>query len=134
MDRSDLPGPIEDILNNTEGSLDSITTQLLLGESYETLYGIMDHNDPNVYKDRPLAAVAFHDKEDYTTHSRLYNTIRRFYRQKMGDFTRMNIVQFLNLPREMVEFLFAFAAEETKKNSQGTSDLIAALERESKKD
>lgn len=105
--------------------LDSYTTQLLLREAYETLYQIFDHEAEQAAL-RPLAHVAMHPKEDETNYSRLYQTIRRYHKQKLKDLTGLNITQFLDQPRELVELWFQISLEDSTGAPPGDAEMRAA--------
>lgn len=60
-----------------------------------------------------------HDKEDATTHSALYNTIRRFKRYKVGAHENFNISlkAFLDLPKEICDLMFDILATEASEEA-----------------
>ena len=99
--------------------IDSISGRLILLDAYETTYGIYNHEDDILNRDHPLALVAMHAKEDASTHSALYNTIRRFKRYRVGAPENFNIslTEFLQLPREICDLMFDIQATEASEEA-----------------
>lgn len=76
---------------------------MVLQDLYETEFGIYDHL--NGSKSRPLASVAFHPAEDFNGHSLLKQAIDSFIDRNIKDATGMNIVEFLELPTDVVRMI-----------------------------
>lgn len=95
--------------------MDSITAKLILIDAYETTYGIYNHADEAANKGRPLGLIAMHPKEDFSTHSALYNTIRRFKKYKVGNQDNFNIslIEFLQLPKDISDLVLDIMAKES---------------------
>lgn len=107
--------------------MDSLTAKLLLRESYETIYGIFDHE--RFSDQRPLALVAMHPKENASSHSRLYNTVQRFYNSDIYSATGLSLTDFLNLPREYVELLFAMHTKRALSRTPSINQTIRDIEK-----
>lgn len=80
-------------------ALVSSDAQLLLRDTYETLYGIYNHEADNPA--RPLAVMGMHAAEDAHTGSLLYERIEQFGEKEVFQFYGLNLVQFLDLPRDI---------------------------------
>lgn len=102
--------------------------QILLREAYDIAYEIYDHR--NGSPNRPLALVAHHPKEDYGRHSLLYRTIERYRKYEIYKHYGLSLVEFLELPRDIVEFMFETLSEEAKREAPRLQREIEALERE----
>lgn len=98
-----------------EGQLDGLVRNLppvrpttadwLTHICYQTEYGIYDHEKPS--RERPLAMVAFHDKEDVLEGGPLYSHIRRFFGYRIGKLFNVSLGEFLSFPLHVVELLYA---------------------------
>jgi hypothetical protein len=85
-------------------------------EFYETRYGIYDHlSASNV---RPLSSVALHPAEDFNAGSLLEEAIRTYTDKGILAQFGLNLVQFLDLPVDVVDILLTQATDEqAKKNT-----------------
>lgn len=77
--------------------------EIVLKDLYETEYGIFNHLHPTVQ--RPLAGVAFHDAEEINDNSLLQDAIRKYVKSEVLNYTGLNLVEFLELPRDIVEMI-----------------------------
>ena len=86
---------MNDVFNKVK-SLCSSDAALVMGEMYESAYGIYDHTkiDPN----RPLISVAFHEAEDTLATSALYEQINRFSDLKVFKYFGISLIEYLGLP------------------------------------
>lgn len=94
---------------------------------YETTYKIWDHLDPR-NKRRPMASVAFHDSEDYNRGSLLEQAIRNYTSKNIGDLTKLNLLQFLDLPMDIVAMIVEICDEQGNKKTKDVKDLIDGLD------
>lgn len=102
---------ITDLLEKAP-KLSSIDAQLLLLKMYESEFGIFDHAK---YKGtRPLATVALHDTEENAKTSAMYSLIKKFADSNVGDIFKLNLKQFLSLPREYVNYCLEIAENRNK--------------------
>lgn len=124
----DKEGPLEELIAKV-GKIDSYTAQLLLRETYETMYRIFDHDNPRLTKHRPFGIVAQHPKEDVTNYSLLYRTIYRYSQYDIYQQFGLNVDEFLELPHELTELLFKIAMEKAAKGTTQTNAEIARLEK-----
>lgn len=91
------------------------------------MYAIFDHE--RFSKHRPLALVAMHEKENASSHSRLYNTIQRFCNSDIHSTTGLSLTEFLALPREYVELLFKVATARAQTRTPGVDQAIRDIEK-----
>lgn len=125
-----LPTPVDVCLELVQGKLDSITARMILQESYETLFGIFNHDAVNVAKTRPLALVAMHPKENVAEYSKLYRTVVRYKDHNIQSLFGLNIEQFLDQPLEMVELMFKLSVDHIRKDNVRVDAAAKALERQ----
>lgn len=100
----------------TYPSKDGITNEMVAREVYDITFGVNDHDNDS----SPLSLVKMHPTEDVTSRSMLYTRVKRFINLDIHSATGLNLTEFLELPREMVELIFA---EITAKNSKTGSSL-----------
>lgn len=74
---------------------------------YQTEYGIYNHERPD--RQRPLALVAYHPKEDVLEGGPLYSHIRRYFNYQIFKHFGLNLTEFLELPPHVVELLYDIA-------------------------
>lgn len=79
----------------------------MLNESYEQSYGIFNHDSAQA---NPLSIVSVHPSERYTEGSGLYNLIARYLKHPIKECFGLNLIDFINLPREYTEELFRLSA------------------------
>lgn len=87
-------------------SLVGLDLEIALRELYEESYGIFDHA---AEPDNPLNLMAMHPAEDYTSGSGLYNALRRYRKHGIGEIFHISVIDFVNLPREIVEELISLS-------------------------
>lgn len=115
----------------TVDGVSAIDARIILLESYETAYGIYDHDnfDPH----RPLALVAMHPAEDYTSVSRMKLTIERFFNNEVYKNFGLNLTEFLSLPREYTELLFEVIAKDASKEAPDLNKQLRELEQHARR-
>jgi hypothetical protein len=94
---------------------------MVLQDLYETEYGIWDHLSGS--KSRPLASVAFHPSEDVNTGSLLEETIDNYMHKKIGEHYRLSLVEFLELPVDIVAMMVRAADKMNEKAAGVMSDV-----------
>lgn len=100
--------------------------QLLLQAAYETRYGIFNHLAADVGAKRPLALIAHQPNEETTKGSSLYERIEAYAESKVLLHFGLNLVQFLELPREIVENLLMLSRKyNTTTEAQAQNQLDA---------
>ena len=107
-----------------KGPLSSWETQLALLELYETMYGIADHEDPQIQK-RPLAIMALHTKENTRAYSPLYKRIDQFARLKIFETYGIPLDRFFALPTEYVQYIMALADAQTREETKAAEAMLA---------
>lgn len=123
LDKSHMEAALDNLRKRIgPNRLDSVSAEIVLRTAYEQSFGIFDHdNTPS--KDRPLALVACHPKEDYLPYSGMYRAMCDFAELKIYQETGVSWHQYMRQPRfenvllqEMVKS--KRMAEETKENSK----------------
>lgn len=100
---------------NSLPKLSSVDGQLILNDLYETEYGIYDHLAKN--KKRPLASVAMQPSEDINDGSILEETLRTYVLKGIKDVFHLDVLEFLELPPDIVQMMFSIAGDEQTKKS-----------------
>jgi len=93
---------------------------MVMQDLYETEYGIYNHLQKN--KNRPIASVAFHQSEDINDGSLLEEIIRTYTVKNIKNLYGINLIDFLELPQDIVEMLFSIADEENNKKLNTLSE------------
>lgn len=89
----------------------------LLRESYDQMYGTYDYVEqvvaerkkPPIDKYRPLSSVALHPAEDYIGTGREFWLTEKFVDLKIGTHFCISFIEFLEMPRWMIDFMIAKA-------------------------
>lgn len=105
-----------------------MAAQIVLRDRYEQMYGIFNHDFLGDKK--PLALVAKHPAEDVFTHSRAYNTIKRFIEYDVGGTLNCSLNEFLDLPREYTRLIMEIIVERRARRNQSATDMERNLKRE----
>jgi hypothetical protein len=74
-------------------------------------------------KRKPLASVAMHDSEDINIYSGLDRAIRSYVSRGILQLYGLTLIEFLELPMDVVETLYTIAAEEQSRKSSTLSDV-----------
>lgn len=109
-----MPKGVESEISNlahTLPAVTSVTAERLTRTAYQNQYKIFPHHDPRKVKERPLALVAMHDKENAVEGSLRYSYIRRFYQLKIGEVFHLSYHDFFDLPVDEAEFLCEIAKQ-----------------------
>lgn len=91
-----------DALLETASQIDSLSAQILLREAYETSYAIANHRSEY---NHPWGLVLAREKEDYDRYGTLYRSIHLFRLNDVAKRFGLNLTEYLNLPREIVELI-----------------------------
>lgn len=118
-----------ELLRTVDG-VNAVDARIILLESYETAYGIYDHD--NFDPKRPLALVAMHFAEDYTNVSRLKTTMERFFNNEVYKNFGLNLTEFLSLPREYTDLIFSIIARDAAKEAPALNEQLRELEKYSR--
>ena len=94
-------------------------------EAYETNYGIYNHDEVNVNK--PLALVAMHPKEDAINDNSMRTLISRYRIHEINKHYGLTLLEFIALPREYVQYIFADIVKEAAKENVKTAGLLAEV-------
>lgn len=129
LSKIDAPGPAEMLARELPDPVrDGTLLQLLLYQEYDKHYGLFDYDDPNAERQRPLAAVALHEKEKFTPHARLRLAQERFIKYKIFHHTGLSFTQFHDQPRDIVEYWYELAIAETERAGRSDTAAINALQ------
>jgi hypothetical protein len=120
-----IPGEFEKILRS-KGKFDPHTTRLMLMEAYDIDYGIANH-ELEMYQG-PLNLVKMYPKEDPVSYSRRYETIRRYHIYRIQDHFGFNLKEFLDQPREYVDFMLRLGGEYATAGARAQTDALRAAE------
>jgi len=108
----------------------SIEIQQTMMDVYETIYNVFNHlknfKSPPASR-RPLASVAFHKGEDFTTGSLLEDTMRIFRDLPIKDIFGIDYLQFMKLPVDIVEMMVKMAREKHENESKTAAKADHAL-------
>lgn len=88
---------------------------------YEVHYGICNHLDRN--NARPLASVALHPAEDINTGSFLEESIRLYISRNIKELYHLSLIEFMELPRDIVRMLCDIAGEENSRKATMMSQI-----------
>lgn len=105
-------------------TINSIESQLLLRELYDSHFQITKHDNPK----RPLSLVALHPKETVGIYSRQQRLFRRFAALNVGSLFNISIERFLEQPRELVELMFEIAEDKTVQEDRKNAEVRRSLE------
>jgi hypothetical protein len=94
---------------------------MVMRDLYETEFGLFDHLSLHVK--RPLAAVALHKQEDLNTNSSLEYACRLYVKHRIHDVFHLNVLQFLDLPPDVIEMMIMVAKEQTVKHNVAMSQV-----------
>lgn len=94
---------------------------MVMQDLYETEYGIYNHLSGS--KNKPLASVAMHSCEDINGGSLLEEAIQTYVSRHIKDIYGLSLVEFLELPIDVMELMFGIADKESAKKSNTLSDV-----------
>jgi hypothetical protein len=97
--------------------LDGIDGPMLMFDLYESNYGIYNHLQPAILKNKPLASVAMHPGEDFTEGSALTDAVRVYIENNIGDYTKMSLVDFLELTSDVASIIVDQCQAASKRKS-----------------
>ena len=89
------------------------------------MYGIYNHEDPNI--NRPLALVAMQWSEDASNGSTLYERIEQFRIHGVSKHFGLNLKDFLDLPTDVVDFVLEQSAKAQKEQGTIAQDILNDL-------
>lgn len=99
---------------------------MLMYDLYESNYGIYEHRRTTA--SRPLASVAFHPQEDCNENSLLQTAIKVFIDNDIGNLTKLSLVDYLELPSDIVAMINEACRTKLKANSQTMSEVERQME------
>lgn len=112
-------------LLKTSPQLKTSDAQLLLRDSYETMFGIYNHETAPL--DRELAIMAMHPAEDAHTDSLLYERIEQFGQKQVTKYFGLSLTEFLEYPRDLVFKVLEECEKLRTKESTDTQKVLNQL-------
>ena len=96
-----------------------------MNDFYESHFGIHNHlqRDPN----RPMASVGMFQNEANGYNSRLYALFKKYHEARILKYFGLNLLEFINNPREQIEWMFKLAEEFIKQDLKTDEDAAKAL-------
>jgi len=91
--RIDQKTPHFDALVFELGAVRPVTAELVTRKAYQQDFGICDHADDN-----PIDLMRLHDKENIIEGGPRRTWQRKYFNYRLGDITRLNILEFFELP------------------------------------
>lgn len=98
---------------------------MVMYDLYESRYGIFNHLSGN--KKRPLASVAMHSSEDINLDSLLEEAIRTYVKRDIKEIYHLSLVEFLDLPIDVIQVMLDIATEHTREKTNAISDVEKSL-------
>lgn len=99
---------------------------MILLEAYDITFRIYNHE---LQAQSPLDYIKMHPGEDYCQHSLLYARIREFARKRVGRVFNISLVEFLDLPRDICDYMIDVAVDQMNDESQTMEQLREDLEK-----
>jgi hypothetical protein len=90
---------------------------MFMFDLYESNYGIYNHLRPAIQKNKPLASVAMHPGEDFTEGSNLADAVKVYIENNIGDYTKLSLVDFLELTSDVASIIVDQCQEASKRKS-----------------
>jgi hypothetical protein len=95
--------------------------QLAMRDVYETTYGI--HNHSHETEDDALSLVAMREVEDSTAGGLIYERFRQFDERDVGKIFKINVLQFLELPTDLVTFMLEYCMKKQAQQARIVNDV-----------
>ena len=89
--------------------MNCIDGRTVMQDEYDVVYGFYNHHNTSV--NRPLASVAFHQPEDINDSSLLEEAIRTYVDRGIKEVYGLNLIEFLDLPLDIIEMLMNVAGD-----------------------
>lgn len=99
---------------------------MIMRDLYESEYRLYDHRHP--HPNKPLASIAMHKQEDLNTDSALEQVCRLYIRHRIYECFHLDLLQFLELPADVIEMLIALAKENTKQSNKAMSEVEKSMQ------
>jgi|JFJP01.1.fsa_nt_gi hypothetical protein len=101
--------------------MSSTDLKSVLQQAYETEYSIYNHTSGD---NKPLASIAFFDIENSIDGTPLESITRTYISKNLGELYRMSLIEFLELPRDIVEMLIEIANQEMNRKQPILDNLL----------
>lgn len=96
-----------------------------MNDFYESHFGFHNHfiRDNN----RPLVSVGMFPNETNGYNSRLYTLFKKYHEARILKYFGLNVLEFINNPREQIEWMFKLAEEFIKQDLKNDEETARAL-------
>lgn len=94
------------------GAVRPVTAQLMTRRAYQQDFGICDHDGED-----PIDLMRLHPKEDIIEGGPRRTWQRKYFNYRLGDITRLNILEFFQLPYSDALFYIEMAESQTVQES-----------------
>ncbi len=111
-ERIDVDGVLRRLIDNMP-RVGSVDAQLLLRDSYETTYGIYDHNQPAAA--HPFALILQHWNENTVTLGPMHERMRQYIDGQILKYFGLPFDQFMELPTYVIEMMLTETMARVKK-------------------
>lgn len=98
-----------------------VDVKMALDVYYETKLGVYNHRLRP--KGRPLAMIGYHPAEEVIEDSLLEEALKAYDRNRIGDVFKLSLLDYLNLPTEVIAILHQITAKKAAANAGVVSDL-----------
>jgi hypothetical protein len=110
-----------------------VDAQIVLRELYETHFGIYNHADPVLNKDRPFSSVAYHPCESINDFTLMEDRMRNYINFGIYETFHMTFQEYLSFPFDWIETLNKIAQESLGHKGNIIGDVERELKRINKK-
>ncbi|ARV76751.1 hypothetical protein PHABIO_120 [Pseudomonas phage Phabio] len=105
------------------GAIRPVTAELVTRKAYHRDYGICDHVD-----DDPIDLMRLHDKENIIEGGPRRTWQRKYFNYRLGDITRLNILEFFQLPYSDARFFVEMAESQSVQESITTRQVTREIQ------
>ncbi len=103
--------------------LSSTDADQVLYSLYETTFGLFNHRNKDTAKNRPLSTVAMHEGEETAYASGIAGAIQAIVDSSIVQHTGLNMLQMLELPREIYNLTLKAVANKVARANKETENL-----------
>lgn len=119
--------PLKRVMEHAAPIINSSDLQIALRDVYETTFGIHDHTHET--EADALSLVAMREAEDIGSGGLQYERIRQYHEREVKKYWGLNLVEFLELPTDILTFLLEYSAKEQARGRQVAADVEAEVAR-----
>ncbi len=127
LKQSQRLGLIDKLLRESPAVRPVAAAQLSL-MAYQTDYGIYDHINGHD-KNRPLALMALHPKENTYEGGPMFSMVRRYYTYRLSDYG-VSLPEFMELPYPLASLIMQMAEDTIKQKDSAAERAERELQRQ----